>query len=174
MARGCIVLLGALGLAACAHEPMDYIPPTDRALLQAQSRLGDSGASAGPMSVDRMLRQARNAPDGNATDGRTPGNAGDPTRLLLHFTAQSVQLDDTQKAALDQFATAVSGKPVMVTSRPGNFADSAALLGQRRAVAVARQLQSSVADVQLRFLPDTPPDVVVVSAGAASAGSPAP
>lgn len=145
-----LVLLLVLALAACEHEPLDYIPPTDRALLQAQARLGDAGGPARPLSVDEMLRRARTA---NA--------AAAPDRLVLQFAPDAAQLDEAQKAQLSQFATSARGRAVSVTARRGT--GDASLLGPRRAVAVARALSTSLTDVRLRFTPDSPTDAVVVS-----------
>ncbi len=152
------VLFAALGLAACEHEPLEYIPPADRALLQAQARMGDGGGTQGPVSVEDMLRRARAAPDSAV-----------PAKLVLQFSRDAVTLDDAQKQSLAQFAAAAKEKSVTVQSRRGGFDGSAALAGQRRAMAVARELTGHVAAIELRFAPDTPDDVVVV--GAASPGA---
>ena len=152
VARGCVVLLSALGVAACANEPISYIPPTDRALLEAQARMAGSGASHGPISVEDMLRQARS---GQSAAETAP-------HLVLQFSNGAVLLDDAQKQSLAKFAAAARGQPVSVVSRPGGFEGAAALLGQRRAVAVARELSASQPDVELRFSADAPADVVEV------------
>jgi len=159
MARGFVLLspmllVPVLTLAACSPEPIEYIPPSDRALLQAQARLGDApGASSAPISVDEMLSRARTA--------QPPQPPAPPLRL--QFTGDAVQPDDQQKQSLARFAAAAHGHTVTVVSRRGGFDDPTALLGQRRALAVAHVLEGSIADVELRFDAAAPGDTVLVS-----------
>ncbi len=154
MARGLIILMALLGLAACAHEPMDYIPPSDRTLLQAQARMGEGNNGQPPISVDQMLRQAR---------GQATGPA-DPQRLVVQFSGDAVTLTDDQRQALDRFAAKAGAATVVVSGRRGSFADNAALLAQRRTVAVAHSL-SALPNVEVRFVPDLPDSLVVVGTG---------
>ncbi len=167
MARGCIVVFAALGLAACEHDPIEYIPPTDRALLEAQARLGDAHTGSGAVSVDAMLARARTPP---APSPSAPSGQQALLPLVLQFAASAVAPDEAQKQSLSAFAASAQGKPVMVISRPGKLAGTAALLGQRRALSVARALTPPLTDVQLRFSEDAPPDTVVVSLEGAQPG----
>ena len=166
MIRGCILLLPALGLLACSPEPIDYIPPTDRALLQAQARLGGSGADAGPVSVADMLSRARNSPAAPAASAP----------LVLQFAGDAVLPDESQKQSLARFAAAAKGRRITVVSRRGGFEDGTALLGQRRALAVAHEVSPDGSDVELRFADGAPADSVVVSlaVGPATAAQDAP
>ena len=157
--RGCILLLPLMALSACSPEPIDYIPPTDRALLQAQARLGGSGADAGPVSVADMLSRARNAPAAQA--------ASPP--LVLQFAGDAVALDEAQKQSLAHFAATAKGRRITVLSRRAGFEGGAALLGQRRALVVAHELSPDGGDIELRFADDAPADSVVVSLAAAPA-----
>lgn len=262
MYRGVTVLVSLVGLAACSHEPIEYIPSADRALLLAQSRLGDSGSAAKPVSVDQMLRQARVGPDAapgsdNAASASSPVSAtpvpdgplaaamalahaarpekenvpasadvlsggapsgpraneitppgpgmnvadmlrqarlakgggvatrrlddndgfGTPAPALVHampredegiglilrFTDRAVTLEAAAKVELQRFAAMAKGKLVSVTSRAGGFNAGAALLGQRRALAVARDLAPVAADVEMRFSDEAPEDGVLLS-----------
>ncbi len=89
-----------------------------------------------------------------------------PGRLLVRFEADAVSPNPSQRAELRQFAQASPGtaRRFWVTSRPGSFEDTGTpVLGQRRAVAVARELSSVSPDVELRFDPALPPGVVVVT-----------
>ena len=166
MTRRCIALLAVCGLAACTHEPIEYIPLDDRALLQAQARLGQApGQSAGAIPVDEMLRRARAA--GDTSDASDPAPAT-PSRLVLQFKGDAVQPDAEQKKALSGFASSMQGRSVTVLSRPGGFDGATALLGQRRALAVAHELSAAMPDVDLKFTPDAPADVVIVSAAGAA------
>ena len=158
MARGSFILVAALALAACEHEPMEYIPPADRAMLQAQARMGEAGSAARPVTVDEMLARAK----ASSAGGTAKTQGGTPAPLVLQFSAGAVQPDEAQKQSLTGFATAARGRPIAVIARPSAPGGETALLGQRRAMAVARALQPSVPDVDLKFTPDAPPDVVVV------------
>lgn len=153
MARCRIILLPMLALAACAPEPIEYIPPHDRTLLQAEARMGGAGGGTGAISVDQMLQRARARPDSSTT----------ASRLVLQFSGETVALDDAQKQSLAQFATSAQGRPVTVL---GQRANSASMLGQRRAVAVARVLSASLPAVEVKFSPEIPPDAIIVSTDA--------
>lgn len=160
MARNCIVLLPLLALVACTHDPIEYIPATDRALLQAQARVDGGGAPQGAVSVDQMLARARTAAD--AAKSKPPAiKSVEP--LVLQFAVGAVMPDAQQKQSIASFAAAAKGQRVTVISRPGDAKGDAVLLGQRRAMAVARALQPGVNDIDLRFTADAPPDVVVIS-----------
>lgn len=153
MPRGVIILPIVLALVACSHEPIGYISPTDRNLLPAQARLGGSGGPPGqPVSVNEMLARARGAKDAPAHTGR----------LMLQFNGDTVTLDDAQRKSLDDFATAAGARPVKVSARKGGFSDSDARLASRRALAVAHALTARLPDVDVRFIPALPADVVVV------------
>jgi hypothetical protein len=87
-----------------------------------------------------------------------------PGRLLVRFEGAAVTPDAGQRASLRDFAGTSGGRRLVVASRPGGFDDPGApVLGQRRAVAVARELSALVADVDMRFDPALPPGVVVVT-----------
>ena len=109
-----------------------------------------------------MLARARN---------NAPGATAVPGRLLVRFEADTVTPSPTQRAELRQFATTEPGsaptgtaRKFWVASRPGSFEDGGTpVLGQRRAVAVARELSAVSPDVELRFDPALPPGVVVVT-----------
>lgn len=160
MTRGSIVLSVVILLAGCAQEPMQYIPPADRALLQAQARLGDSVSPQGSITVADLLRRARPADD-------QPSAA---TRLVLRFAGDTVIPDDAQKQSLARFSAAAAGRPVVVTGQRGGFEGTSGLLGQRRAVAVAKNLADTQPDVEVRFSPETPVDTVIVSLGTPGRG----
>jgi len=162
MTRGSIVLSVVILLAGCAQEPMQYIPPTDRALLQAQARLGESGSPQGAITVADLLRRARPA----------DGQAAAATRLVLQFVGDTVIPDEAQKQSLARFSAAAAGRAVIVTGQRGGFEGTSGLLGQRRAVAVAKSLADSQPDVEVRFSSDTPADTVIVSTGIVTTGSP--
>lgn len=141
-------------LAACAQDPIRYIPETDRVVAAADG--------ARPVTVEAMLARARN---------NTPGATAVPGRLLVRFEADTVTPSPAQRAELRQFAQATPGatpgtapRKFWVASRPGTFEDGGSpVLGQRRAVAVARELSTLSPDVELRFDPALPPGVVVVT-----------
>lgn len=146
------VLLLPLLLAACTDDPLRRIPATDRALLQAEARLGGAGAAQpeGRTSVADILARARGE---GAADGA----------LVLTFPGEAVQPDSTQRAQLDAFA-ARGGRLVVIGGR-----GHPAMLGERRAVAVARALEDQRPDVELRFASGAPPDQVRI---AREAGTP--
>lgn len=160
----------ALLAAACSHDPIRYIPETDRAMLQAQDRLGNGDASGQPISVDEMLRRAK-----TTAESKAPAS-----RVMIRFDGNAVQPDAAQRDTLRRFAEQSHAGSLTVTSRPGSFEDAGSpVLGQRRAIAVSRELSGLVADVQMRFEPGLPPGVVVVSLGrpaarAAEPDNPAP
>jgi hypothetical protein len=142
------VLLCVL-LAACASDPVSLIPAADRRAAEAPSD--------GPITVEEMLARARTAPSASPT---VPG------RLLVRFDGEAVQPDAAQRGQLHDFAAAAqtARQALLVTSRPGSFEDSGApVLGQRRAVAVARELSAVVDNVNVKFDPAIPPGVVVVT-----------
>lgn len=142
--------------AACSHDPIRYIPETDRAMLQAQDRLGNGDANGRAISVDEMLRRAKSTGDSKAP----------ASRVMIRFDGDAVQPDTAQRDTLRRFAEQAHAASLTVTSRPGSFEDAGSpVLGQRRAIAVSRELSGVVADVQMRFEPGLPPGVVVVSLG---------
>jgi hypothetical protein len=163
-------LIPAALAAACAPDPIRYIPATDRAMLQAQDRMSNGGAAGQPISVDEMLQRAK------TTDEGKPAS----TRVVLRFEGDIVQPDAAQRDTLRRFAAAAHSGSLTVISHPGSFDDAGSpVLGQRRAIAVSRELSGVVADVQMRFEPSVPPGVVVVSLGrpavrAAAPDNPAP
>jgi len=140
MARLLTIPLLAL-LAACGDNAMRYIPPSDRALLEAEARLG-RGAPAGTdgrTTVADLLARARGEGGGGA-ETRTGA-------LTLRFEGTEVQPDAVQRQRLRAFATANRGARLVVTGGRGD----PAMLGERRAIAVARALEPDAPDVQLRF-----------------------
>lgn len=157
-----LAVLAALG--GCAHQPLDYIPPTDRSLLEAQSRLGaDRQAAAGGISVDRLLAQARAADADVGSDGR----------LVLTFPPEAASPDDAQRARLRAFAASLGGAPVEIAATRREPGADPAMLPQRRAVAVAHVLGETVKDVTIGFSTTIPPDRIVVQRAAAPAAPPA-
>jgi hypothetical protein len=139
-------------LAACAQDPIRYIPETERMVSAADG--------ARPISVEAMLARARaNAPAPTGTINTVPG------RLLVRFEPDATAPTPSQRAELREFAQTSPGpRRFRVASRPGTFEDAGALvLGQRRAVAVARELSALSPDVEMRFDPALPPGVVVVT-----------
>lgn len=143
-----LVLLG--GLAGCAPHPLDYIPPTDRSLLQAEARMGSNGApAAGGISVDDMLAQAR--------------AHADDARLQLDFAAGDASLTQAQKDQLSGFAARAPGARFIVSAKRTDFAQDPALLPQRRAVAVAHVLTDAGHEVDIRFAAEAAPDQVNVT-----------
>ncbi len=158
MRRGILLATATFGVAACSHEPMDYIPANERTLLKAQARIGESGGGSNAISVQEMLERARS-------------NANHPVqdrRLVVQFTGDAVALDDAQRKAVDTFGAAAGNTPLIVTGQRGGFQSGNPLLGQRRAVAVARVLSDRAPNVDVRFAADMPDNVVTVSAGDAS------
>jgi hypothetical protein len=156
--------------AACSPDPIRYIPETDRTMLQAQDRLGHGDGNGQPISVDEMLRRAKTTGESNEP----------PSRVMIRFDGDAVQPDSTQRDTLRHFAEQAHAGSLTVTSHPGSFDDAGSpVLGQRRAIAVSRELSEVVADVQMRFDPGVPAGVVVVSPGrpaarAAEPDNPAP
>lgn len=149
-------ILLLLVLTACSGGAMRYIPPGDRALLEAEARLGTGGGQpqAGRTTVEDLLARAR---------GEAPRPvAGD---LTLRFAGTAVQPDAAQREQLRAFAAARRGAGLVVTGGRGD----PAMLGERRAVAVARALEAEVPDIALRFASDAPPDQVRI---ARDAGTP--
>lgn len=138
-------------LAGCSNDPVRFIPVQDRTMLQAEARLGEGSASApkGAISVAELMAQARGAGASGAT-------------TVLRFDAGTVQPDAAQRETIHQFAQAQPGAAsATVASRPGNFDDG--LIGQRRAVAVSRELANYIPDVAVQFNPQLPEGVVVLS-----------
>jgi hypothetical protein len=149
-------------VAACNPDPIRFIPPTDRTLLEAQARLGEGGTARQPgrITVAELLAKAR---------AESPAAQGPAARsgLVLRYTATQVQPDDAQRRDVEAFAAAVRGAPlVTVASRPAGFAGGdSSLLGERRALAVARLIRPEVPNVELRFEAAVPPGEVVVLLG---------
>ena len=153
--RRLIVILPLLA-AACADDPMRRIPATDRALLEAEARLGGpSGQPGGRTSVEEMLARARGEAEAAAALPRDGA-------LVLRFAGQAVQPEPPQLAQLYAFAARQGGGRLVVTGGRGD----PALLGERRAIAVARALEALGPPVELRFASGAPPDAVqIASAG---------
>ena len=143
-----------LGVAGCTPAPIDYIPAQERAMLQSQGHAG--GAGGRPISVDQMLQRARTPEQSQA----------EVSQLLIHFENGAVMPDDAQKQSIDHFAAAAQGETVTVVGQKGEVSGPYALLGQRRAVAVARLLSVRIADVQVRFQADQSPDSVAITTDA--------
>ena len=164
-ARLTLRILPLLAVAGCSHDPILYIPSTDRTMLQAQARLGNADdGGKGPISVDEMLRRAKQGDSGPAA----------ASSVVLHFGGDTVQPDAAQRDTLWRFATKTGAETLVVSSRPGSFSDPATpVLGPRRAVAVSHELSAIVPNVQVRFEAALPPDVVVVSLGGLPARLPA-
>jgi hypothetical protein len=126
-------------------------------MLQAEARLGEGKASGpkGPISVAELVARA------------SGGSAGQGGTTVLRFEPGTVQPDLAQRETIHQFAQAQPGATsATVASRPGNFTDG--LIGQRRAVAVSRELANYIPDVAVQFNPQLPEGVVVLSRGAAN------
>jgi len=146
----------AVLIASCSHDPIRYIPETDRTTLETQDRLGGGLGSGGPISVDEMLRRAKSSGSRNAA----------ASRVVIRFDGDTVQPDAAQRDTLRRFAAQVGAGSVTVSSRPGTFDDTGSpALGPRRAIAVSRELSDVVPDVQMRFEAGLPPGIVVVSLG---------
>ncbi|MFC7474212.1 hypothetical protein ACFQS7_07605 [Dankookia sp. GCM10030260] len=160
----CVSLLLSLALlAACNPDPMRFIPPTDRTLLEAQARLGESGATRQPggrITVAELLAKAR-------AESVAPQGPAAQTGLVLRFTATQVQPDDAQRRDVAAFAAAMRGAAlVTVASRPAGFeGGDASLIGERRALAVARLIRPEVPNVELRFEAAIPAGEVLVLLG---------
>ena len=156
-------LLPPLLAVACAQsDPMRYIPQGERNLLQAEARLGDTPgrtATGGRISVDELLARARTAEAGAGARQAEP--------LVLRFTPGAVQPDAAQREAIERFAARAAGAPrvVVVGRRAATLAGPEALLGQRRAVAVARLLEPSLPEVETRFEPGVAADEILLVAG---------
>jgi hypothetical protein len=93
--------------------------------------------------------------------------------LVLRYAATQVQPDDTQRRDVEAFAAAVRGAAlVTVASRPAGYdGGEAALIGERRALAVARLIRPEVPNVELRFEGAIPQGEVLVLLGALPAGA---
>jgi hypothetical protein len=161
--RRASLLLSLSLLGACTTDPIRFIPPTDRTLLEAQARLGEGGAGrqpAGRITVADLLAKAR--AEAPAAQGPAP-----QTGLVLRYTATQVQPDETQRRDIEAFSAAVRGAPlVTVASRPAGFDGSdASLIGERRALAVARLIRPEVPNLELRFEAAIPPGEVLVLLG---------
>jgi hypothetical protein len=149
-------------LAACGDNAMRYIPPSDRALLEAEARLG-RGAPAdaeGRTTVADILARAR----GQAASGPAAG----PGALVLRFEGDQVQPDAAQRERLRAYAAANRGARLVVTGGRGD----PAMLGERRAVAVARLLEPDIPEVQLRFASGAGADVVQIASDAGTSLAP--
>jgi hypothetical protein len=142
-----LLLLPVL-LAACANDPLRGIPPNERALLQAEARLG-AGAGAAPadgrMSVEDLLARAR-------------GQAAAEGALLVSFEGRAVQPDETQRREIAAFAQRGGGRLVVIGGR-----GDPDMLGERRAIAVARALEAEQPEVELRFASGIPPEQVRIA-----------
>ncbi len=141
-------------------------------MLEAEARLGQDGGGGGSggITVDQLLAQVRHgaaaaqsAAAQSAAVQPVVAQAGAPSRVLLRFDGESVQPNPTQVAQLDAFASGHGGSPVVVTSHADSIDEGAKLLDQRRAIAVSRELTGTLPDVTIRFDPDMPADLVVVS-----------
>ncbi len=160
--RACLF---ALLVSACAHAPMDYIPPTDRSMLQAQARLGgdETAAPKTSIAVDDLLANAR-------TQGVSPARTG---RLVLHFEGTEATLDAAQKTELGQFvqgqsaqgqsAQGSAARTLRVIARKHELAEDPTMLNQRRAVATAHVLQAQGASADIGFAVTTPPNDIIVT-----------
>ena len=149
----------ALGLlmsaAACApRDPLSALPPADRAALLAEP--GTAGRTpAGGTAVADMLARAR-------VGAAAAPKAAEP--LVLRFSPGAVQPDPAQRGAIEAFAAKSAGtsKVLVVSHRAEGMAGPDALLGQRRAVAVARLLEPSIPEVEMRFEPEAAAGEVVL------------
>lgn len=152
------ILLLAL-LTACSDSAMRYNPPSDRALLEAEARMGTGGAQpqSGRMTVEDILARARGESPRPATSG-----------LTLRFAGAAVQPDTAQREQLRAFAAAQSGANLVVTGGRGD----PAMLGERRAVAVARALEAAMPNVALRFATGAPTDQVQIARDAGTSLAP--
>ncbi len=159
-----LVVVASALVTGCGNDPLSYIPPQDRAFLQAQRRLGvDAGGSGGPITVDALLDQARGS--GAAPAGEA---AGGTSQVALRYAGDAIQPDAEQREVIRRFAAQAreQGLRVTVVSRQDSFDNPGVkLLGQRRATAVARELETVVPDVDLRFDPAAPAGIVVLSGG---------
>ena len=153
--RVTLLCLLPLLASACAHEPMEYIPPADRSMLQAQARLGgdESAAPKEGIPVDEMLARARTQNSDAAAAGR----------LVLHFAAGDAAPDAGQKVQIAAFARATGGAPLRVIARKRSLSEDTALLTQRRAVAVAKMLAASTPNVDITFAVTTPGDEIIIT-----------
>lgn len=143
-------LILTLLLAACSPDPVKYIPEADRR---------DPGPNPGaPITVDQLLARARLA---------DPTKPGIPGRLLVRFDGTALALTEAQRSDLREFANRITmPRKLLVSGRPGGFDDPGApVIGQRRAIAVARELTAAGAEVEMRFDTALPPGVVVVTQG---------
>lgn len=153
--------LPLLLVAACAsRDPMSVLPPADRAAL-----LDGAGRDAAPgrLTVAEMLARSRS--------GAAPSPAPSPAPamrevepLVLRFAADAVQPDAAQRSAIEAFAVRAGGAGgvVVVAHRAAELAGGDALLGQRRAVAVARLLEPRIPEVATRFDPGAAPGEIVL------------
>ena len=98
---------------------------------------------------------------------------GAPPRMVLRFRGTDVAPDEAQRAELNRFAAANAGAPgAVVIAQRDALGGETALLGQRRALAVARLLEGSFREVQLRFERDAPAGQVLILREAGTALAP--
>jgi hypothetical protein len=160
-----LILLLPLIAAGCADDPMRRIPATDRALLEAEARLGGpSGQPGGRTSVEEILARAR-----GDNPGDTQGATASDTTLVLRFTGEAVQPDAGQRALLSGFAARNRAGRIVVTGGRGD----PTMLGERRAVAVARALEGQAASIELRFASGAPADAVQIASAPGTPLAPA-
>jgi len=130
------------GLAACGTpDPLRAIPSHERNMLEAEARL--STGRDRRSTVEAMLARAR---------------ASDPAPLVLRFPGAVTAPDAAQREAISRFATAARGAPrLIVQARPGGGAE---MLPPRRAIAVARLLETDFPQVDIQFEAQLPADTV--------------
>lgn len=146
------ILLPLLVTACAPTDPLRSIPAHERNMLQAEARMAAPADRRGAVSA--MLERAR---------------ANDPAPLLLRFDGETVQPDEAQRAAIGRFGAAARGAPrLIVAARPGLGAN-AQMLGPRRAIAVARLLETPETEVQVQFDSALPQDTIRVSIPQATA-----
>lgn len=135
------------GTAETPAAPASDATPAPGATPVAAPLPPTAPAQGNRLSVESLLAQARQAP------AEAPQPEG--PRLLLRFSGDETQPTEAQRNQVTAFTRRARGRNLIVSARSGGD-----LLGPRRAMAVARLVQSRFPDVELRFDAAMPGDEV--------------
>jgi hypothetical protein len=155
--------------AGCAHQPMDYMPQNEKDALGAQAHLGldggGQGAGAGHTDVAGMLAAIR------ARDGDQAGLPAFSGATVLIFRGSDVQPDESQRMEIRQAAAGLHG-PVEVSGHSDGVGGDHPLLGERRVLAVAKDIIPAAGAVTVRFDQSIPDGTVRIAPRGAPAADP--
>lgn len=128
--------------AGCAFDPMAYVAPKDRALVEFADRLAVP-VRARPIPVDELIAKAR----GERSNS-----------MVLRYEPGRIELDPKAQARLAQFP----GEPTIVLGpATGDRQVEGAILALKR----ARDLMRIAPNAKMRFDPTADPDRALVSSG---------